>query len=204
MPRPAAVAAVGLNSIAGLVVHVLAILAVGPLLGATRTSFRLHGPDMPDRWYLLVVVAGALAMAGLVRWGRLLYRRMSGPVRVGGSAFIAALRRPRSTAVLLAGSAGVTLCYVLALAASTRAFGVQVSVPAIFAVFLGSAAVASLAPTPGGLGAMEAGLVAGLISAGALAGPAVAVVLSYRLITYWLPIVPGAFCFHFLRRRGAI
>ena len=46
-------------------------------------------------------------------------------------------------------------------------------------------------PTPGGLGAIEAALVAGLTGVGMDPAIAVAAVLSYRLATYWLPILPG-------------
>jgi uncharacterized membrane protein YbhN (UPF0104 family) len=35
-------------------------------------------------------------------------------------------------------------------------------------------------------------------------GPAVAAVLAYRLVTYWLPILPGWISFHVLERRGWI
>jgi uncharacterized membrane protein YbhN (UPF0104 family) len=35
-------------------------------------------------------------------------------------------------------------------------------------------------------------------------GVAVAAVLAYRLVTYWLPVLPGWFCFHLLERRDLI
>jgi uncharacterized membrane protein YbhN (UPF0104 family) len=35
-------------------------------------------------------------------------------------------------------------------------------------------------------------------------GPAVATVLSYRLVTYWLPILPGWISLHALERRGYV
>jgi uncharacterized membrane protein YbhN (UPF0104 family) len=37
-----------------------------------------------------------------------------------------------------------------------------------------------------------------------LGGSAVAAVLVYRLITYWLPVLPGAVAFRLLRRQGTI
>jgi undecaprenyl-diphosphatase len=203
-PKPVAVAAVGLNSVAGFVVHVVGIVAVVPLLGAGGTHLRFGDPDLPDRWPVLVAIVAVLAAAGLIRWGRRLHRRLADPVRSAGSALVAAMRRPASAAALFAGSAGVTACYALALTASVRAFGVPLGLPAVTATFLGGAAVASLAPTPGGLGALEAALVAGLTSAGAAAAPAVAAVLSFRLITYWIPIVPGAVAFRTLRRDGRV
>jgi undecaprenyl-diphosphatase len=71
-------------------------------------------------------------------------------------------------------------------------------------VYLGSSIIAAAAPTPGGLGAMEAALVAGLTAVGMEAGIAVAAVLAYRLATYWLPILPGWLSFQLLERRNYI
>ena len=56
----------------------------------------------------------------------------------------------------------------------------------------------------GGLGAMEAALVAGLTGFGVDSGIAVAAVLSYRLVTYLLPILPGWLSFHSLERHNLI
>ena len=84
------------------------------------------------------------------------------------------------------------------------AFDGGVSFAQAAAVYLGSSIVASAAPTPGGLGAMEAALVAGLTGVGMEGGIAVAAVLSYRLATYWLPILPGWVAFQVLERRNII
>ena len=45
--RPAAVGAVGLNSVAGFLVHLVGVLLIVPLLGAGNAHFRLSGPDFP-------------------------------------------------------------------------------------------------------------------------------------------------------------
>ena len=65
----------------------------------------------------------------------------------------------------------------------------------------GRRALAAAAPTPGGLGAIEAALVAGLTGVGMQPGPAVSAVLLYRLATYWLPVLPGWLCWRSLQHR---
>src|SRR5690242_8252450 len=105
---------------------------------------------------------------------------------------------------LFGGSAGVTLAYIAALAAAVAAFGGNAGVGEVGAVYLGASIIAAAAPTPGGLGAMEAALVAGLTGVGMDSGIAVAAVLAYRLLTYWLPILPGWLSFHALERRNLI
>ncbi len=52
--------------------------------------------------------------------------------------------------------------------------------------------------------AIEAALVAGLTGIGLPAGPAVSAVLTYRLATYWLPVVPGWAALRVLQRRGYV
>lgn len=49
----------------------------------------------------------------------------------------------------------------------------------------------TFSPTPGGLGAVEAVMIALLAGSGLASGAAVAVVLVYRLINFWLPIPIG-------------
>jgi glycosyltransferase 2 family protein len=61
-----------------------------------------------------------------------------------------------------------------------------------------------LAPTPGGLGAVEAALVAGLTAVGVGSTVAVAAVLASRALTFWLPALPGLVAFRVLQRRGVV
>ena len=110
-------------------------------------------------------------------------------------------RNPGKMAMLFGGSALITLAYIGAFAASVEAFGGGPGFIVIGAVYLGASALAAAAPTPGGLGAIEAALVAGLTGVGMAAGPAVSAVLLYRLATYWLPVAPGWLCWRVLQRR---
>jgi len=91
-----------------------------------------------------------------------------------------------------------------ALAAAVAAMHGHLTIAEVGAVYLGASIIAAAAPTPGGLGALEAAVVAGLTAVGMESGPAVAAVLSYRLVTYWLPILPGWVSFHLLERRDLI
>ena len=106
--------------------------------------------------------------------------------------------------MLLIAALGVTGGYIVALTSALHAFGAYPSLLMVAGAYLAGAAIASVSPTPGGLGAMEAALVAGLTRLGVTAGPAIAGVLAFRLVTYWLPIVPGAVAVRVLRRRQAL
>ncbi|RIH59129.1 UPF0104 family protein [Streptomyces sp. SHP22-7] len=58
--------------------------------------------------------------------------------------------------------------------------------------YLAATVAVALVPTPGGIGSVEAALVVALVAAGGPAGVATAVVLAFRLLTVWLPLLPGA------------
>jgi undecaprenyl-diphosphatase len=88
--------------------------------------------------------------------------------------------------------------------AAIQAFGGGVPATKVLAVYLGGSALAAVSPTPGGLGALEAALVAGLTGVGASAAPSVAAVLVYRFVTYWVPVLPGLVLFRRLRARGLL
>ena len=59
-------------------------------------------------------------------------------------------------------------------------------------------------PTPGGVGAVEAVLLAALTGVGVPSGSALAAVVLYRLATFWLPILPGFAAFRIFTARGVL
>ena len=65
-------------------------------------------------------------------------------------------------------------------------------------------AVAAIAPTPGGIGAVEATLIAGLTSSGMAGTTAVAAVILFRLATFWIPLLPGWGAFVMMQRSGDV
>lgn len=68
------------------------------------------------------------------------------------------------------------------------------------AVAYGAANIASAIPvTPGGLGIIEVTLVAITVGFGAPRATAVLAVLGYRVVNYWLPLLPGGVAYLRLR-----
>jgi undecaprenyl-diphosphatase len=94
----------------------------------------------------------------------------------------------------------VTVAYIGALAVAVHTFGGTAALAEIGAVYLAGSVIAAAAPTPGGLGPLEAALIAGLTGIGVAGGVAVSAVLTYRLATYWLPVLPGWLSLHLLQR----
>jgi undecaprenyl-diphosphatase len=193
-------AAISLKVIAGVVVRVTLTLGVGALAGASIFQF-----DLTVSPYLFALPIAVLAI-GYVAW------RVTGSRAARAKASIAAaakdfsriLHEPYRAATLLGTSAGLPIAYGLALIASAKAFGVDVSSLDLFAVYLGGTALAAASPTPGNIGAVEVTLSAGLIAIGVPSADAVAAVLIYRLLTFWLPLVPGFVAFRYLQAKHHI
>jgi glycosyltransferase 2 family protein len=197
----AGVAAVGVNSLAGAVAHLVLMVVFFTWAGrGLGKAFKL-----PSGSKLLLILAIVAAVVGIVLATRPGRRFAVGKLIPGLRSAAASLRRvaqnPGKMTMLFGGSALITLAYIGALAASVQAFGGGPGIVLIGAVYLGAAALAAAAPSPGGLGAIEAALIAGLTGVGMAAGPAFSAVLLYRLATYWLPIVPGWLAWRALLRR---
>lgn len=79
----------------------------------------------------------------------------------------------------------------LCLAISIRATGVPVPWRGLFLAYAAGASAVTVSPTPGGAGVMEVTLSAALAVAGLSAAHAVAAVVVYRLITFWLVTAIG-------------
>jgi len=201
----AGVAAVGVNSLAGALVHgvLLVIFFAWAGRGGAGKAFKL-----PSSSTLLAVLAVAAVVIGIViatRQGRrFVGRKVLPPLRSSLASLGRVARSPVRLTLLFGGSALVTLAYVGGLAASVEAFGGGASIAKIGAVYMASAAVAAFTPTPGGVGGFEAAAIAGLTGIGISPGAAVSAVVIDRLATYWLPVLPGWLSWRLLQRLGYV
>ena len=66
-------------------------------------------------------------------------------------------------------------------------------------LYLVGSSVGSAVPTPGGVGGVEAALIAVLTGAGVDSASAAAAVVVFRLVTYWLPVPFGYLCLRYSR-----
>lgn len=200
--RPVAVAGIGLNMAAGLVVHMTSLTAVSAFLG-----FRsVNSVNLPVPWPYMVAFVVAMAVLGIIVLAPLpgMRRKAMAAIVTSAKGLLDVLRTPAQAVRLFSGVAGVTFANVLMLTTALNAFGVQPSLVKVGAVYLGGEALASASPTPGHLGAIEAVLVANLTTMGVQTGPAVAGVLIYRLVGFWLPIIPGILALRYLRRQQVL
>ncbi|MFF3413272.1 lysylphosphatidylglycerol synthase domain-containing protein [Streptomyces sp. NPDC002698] len=201
-----AVASVGASQLFGLGCHILMLLSFGYLTGTEKT------PSLsPSR----TVIAGLLTVAVfilVVTSVPLLRKFVSTRVRSLFAGVVPrmldVLQRPQKLVTGIGGMLLLTACFVMCLDASIRAFGneetTSLSLASVAVVFLAGNALGSAAPTPGGVGAVEATLTVGLIAVGLPKEVAAPAVLLYRLLTLWLPVLPGWLFFNHLTRKGAL
>jgi undecaprenyl-diphosphatase len=199
-----AVAAVGVDTLAGVMVH-FSLLGV---FVAWAGSSGLKTFNVPSLGIIGLIAVGVAAVAALLtavpRSRALLAARLLPATKRAVHGIAETARHPANLVELFGGSFAITLGYLLALQVSVLAFGSSPPFTSVALVYLVGSVVSSVAPTPGGIGAVEATLVAGLTSAGMRSDTALGAVMLYRLATFWLPMVPGWMAFTMLQRTGDI
>ena len=136
------------------------------------------------------------------RRGRLAQRLATVPATTasGTRTAIAFVRDPGRGGLAVLGAVGFWAANVGILWASFHAFDVQVPLGVVIqGFFVGM--VANLFPfAPGGVGAVDAGLVGTFVLFGIPSEAVFPAVLAYRVIAFWLPIPPGIVAFFQLRK----
>jgi uncharacterized membrane protein YbhN (UPF0104 family) len=197
-----AVASVGASQLVGLGAHILLLMAFGFITGTQKT------PSLsPSRTVMAgLLTAGVLVL--VVTAVPVLRKFVSTRVRALFAGVVPrmldVLQRPGKLLTGIGGTLMVTLTFVICLDGCVRAFGGHLSYSAIAVVFLAGNALGSAAPTPGGVGAVELALTGGLIAAGLTKEVATPAVLAFRLLTFWLPVLPGWLAFTHLSRKGQL
>ena len=186
-----ATTAVALQQSVQVITHVglLIVFSLAATVPADLSKF------VPRATVLYLIAGGALGLLGTFMFVPKLRRWLKTAVRPRLNEVIQDLvqlaSEPKRLAVIVVGCATTTLGSALALWASVEAFGGEVTFVTVTVVTMVGGTLASAAPTPGGVGAVEAALIGGLAAFGVPAAVAVPSVLLYRVLTCWLPVSLG-------------
>ena len=201
---PAATAAVAVNALSGGITHATLMLVTVVWAGRVGLgAISLPSPAALARGGGLILGCVALTYA-VPPLRQFLHRRVWPRARQSLDAIATVARRPDRLLSLFGGSVLVTVANIAGLALALSAVGASVALSSVALVYLAGSVVASAAPTPGGLGATEAVLVAALTTLGVAQQEAGAGVLVYRFATVWLPILPGWLSLQALERMDRI
>jgi glycosyltransferase 2 family protein len=197
VPAAVAAASVGLSQVVAFVLHILLIVVFAAITGSQGHSLQ------PPNWVYFVIAALVVIVLAVIAIpaGRRLIRARLAPV-LGQvlPRLLAVVQQPRKLAEGIGGALLLDGAYILCLAACIQALGGSASLASIALVYLTGSALGSAVPTPGGLGAVEAALSAGLTAAGLPGATAVSAVLLFRTLTFWLPVPVGWGAFNYLER----
>lgn len=192
-----AAGAIALTVAAGAIVHageLLVVLGLDPHivhLGSRHTGLGAWSIGIGTGIIVGVVVVAAVRA------------RRSARVRLALVAARSVLGRPSRAALLWGGSIAQPALHTITLIAVLHALHHPAPMLTVAGVYLGSSALSAAVPTPGGFGGLDIALVSGLVNTGLSATSAAAVVIAYRALTVWLPLIPGGLVFGLMFRRRA-
>ncbi|WP_099021114.1 lysylphosphatidylglycerol synthase transmembrane domain-containing protein [Mycolicibacterium palauense] len=199
-----ATAAVALQQTVQVITHVGLLIFFSAAAGASADLSHF----VPKATVLYLIAGVALGLVGAFLLVPKLRRWLSTAVRPKLKEVLSDLadlaREPKRLGLIVLGCAATTLGAALTLWASIEAFGGNTSFVTVTVVTMVGGTLASAAPTPGGVGAVEAALIGGLAAFGVPAAIGVPAVLLYRILTCWLPVFIGWPVMRWLTRKDMI
>jgi uncharacterized membrane protein YbhN (UPF0104 family) len=148
----------------------------------------------------VIVIAFAVVVTAVVL--------LRGPLRRALRAVLADVRAvhevPARAAALWGGSLAFAALHATVVVAVAQALELPLPPAQVALAYLAASSAAVLLPTPGGIGSLDAALAMALRLAGAPGSAAASAVLGYRLLTVWLPLVPGLLALGVLARRKVL
>jgi uncharacterized membrane protein YbhN (UPF0104 family) len=197
-----AAASVGVSQVIAFGLHTVLLVIFAALTGTSHgTSVRIPG------WAyigLAVLVSVILVVLAVPASRRLLVSRLAPTLSEVVPRLLDIAQQPAKLFEGIGGALLLTAAYIACLAVSIRAFGGSLPVEAVAVVYLTGSAIGSIVPTPGGIGAVEAALTAGLTAAGLPGATAISSVLLYRAVTFWLPVPLGWAALNYLQNHDSL
>ena len=186
-----ATTAVALQQAVQVIMHLALLILFSTVAGASMNLSHF----VPDATVLYLIAGVALGIVGTFLFVPTLRRWLATDLRPKLKELAHDLaevaREPKRLGLIVLGCSGTTLGAALALWASVQAFGGGATFVTCTVVTMVGGTLASAAPTPGGVGAVEAALIGGLAAFGVPAAVGVPSVLLYRVLTCWLPVFIG-------------
>jgi glycosyltransferase 2 family protein len=196
-------AAVTISQLANILTTMLLLIVLGVLTGSGFSRLKIV-PSDDILIGLGVIVVVLIVVLSVPQTRALLAGTVWPQLRAVWPRLLDAGSHPVRLAVSVGANLLLSAAYVVAIVAALRSVGAHPPILPVAVVFLAGNAVGSATPTPGGLGGVEAVLVAGVTAIGIPAAEAIPAVLIFRLATFWLPIPAGWVSYLVLQRHGTL
>jgi uncharacterized protein (TIRG00374 family) len=203
VPSPQALAAGAVDDVSETIVQLALFLLVLPLVNAHLDTSEFHGAAPDSRLVAAILVAVVVSVVIVLAVPKL-HAKVVPAVRSAFSGLWEVARDRHKRLELFGGNLVSELLYALSLGATCLAYGVDLNLAQLVFVNTAASVLSSLIPTPGGIGAAEASLAAGLIAMGVDKPTAFAIAITQRLWTFYLPPIWGYVSLRWLTRKGYV
>lgn len=186
---------VAANNSLGFIGHMLLLSSLVLCFHRQLTLFHVARTPALIALFVLLVCVGTALFTPRLR------RHMYGVLQAFVTQLLQYRTYPSQLGLALALQICLTLANVTAFWLCALALHLNVTFVAALLIFSFGFGIGTAVPTPGGLGGVEAGLATGLVAYHHSVTTALAVVLIYRLLSYWLPLLLSApICIYATRR----
>jgi uncharacterized membrane protein YbhN (UPF0104 family)/tRNA A-37 threonylcarbamoyl transferase component Bud32 len=200
---PEAVAAGAVDDASETIVQVVLFLLVLPLVGVGLDTSRFHGVGPNSRLVAALAAALVISIAVVLAVPKL-RAKVVPPVRQALAGLRSVARDRHKRLELFGGNLASELIYAVSLGATCLAYDVHLNLAELVFVNTAASVLSSLIPVPGGIGAAEASLSAGLIAVGVDDSTAFAIAVTQRLCTFYLPPIWGYLSLRWLTHKGYV
>jgi uncharacterized membrane protein YbhN (UPF0104 family)/tRNA A-37 threonylcarbamoyl transferase component Bud32 len=203
VPSAQAVASGAVDDLSETIVQAALFLVALSFVNVNPDTGQFSGAG-PDTRLLIGIGVALLASAIVVLAVPKVRNKVLPEIRgaLAGLWSVARVRRKRVE--LFGGNVLSELTYALALGATCLAYGAHLNLAELVFVNTAASVLSGLIPVPGGIGAAEASLSAGLIAVGVDESTAFAIAITQRLSTFYLPPIWGYLSLRWLSKRGYV
>jgi uncharacterized membrane protein YbhN (UPF0104 family)/tRNA A-37 threonylcarbamoyl transferase component Bud32 len=198
---PEAVGAGALDDVAERIVQT-ALFGVSLIfIGSAVDTSKFH-LGAPDGRLVAAILVAVVASVSIVLASPKLRAKILPEVGTALAGLRSVARDRHKRLELFGGNIISELLYSISLGATCLAYGVHLDLASLIFVNTAASVLSSVVPSPGGIGAAEASLSAGLIAMGVGESTAFAVAITQRLSTFYLPPIWGYASLRWLTRKG--
>ncbi len=191
-----ATSTVAVNNILGLVGHLLLLLLTISLFEPNTFIPHSLGVKFHSILTITLIVIIILTILSII-FGKTRIKKFISNVK---TEILSYRSRFSSVIFTLLIQMSLTLANTLTLYFCARSVSIELPLAASLVIFTLGNSIKNVTPTPGGIGGVEAGIVAGYVAYGVPAGQALAAVLFFRFVNFWLPLGIGFVSFIFAEK----
>ncbi len=220
LPAATAVSIGVVDSFSGFVVQIVLIILIllsglpgftSSVLGTSSSSTSTES-STPSLFMLLIslLVIGALIAVIVPRIRHRIVHslpKLKASIReqaTTAKSALTVLRNPRKVGTMVLGNLIAQLIQAIILGVCLAAFGETAHLSQLILINTAVSLFAGLMPVPGGMGVAEAGYTVGLQAIGIPSAIAMSTAIAFRLVTFYLPPIWGAFAMRWLRKSAYV